>query len=55
MCDVRVNKFAEILVDHSARIQPGDRVAIESPTTALPLVEALYDKILERGGHPHLI
>jgi len=55
MSDPRVNKFAEILVDHSARIQPGDRVAIESPTTALPLVEVLYDKILERGGHPHLL
>jgi aminopeptidase len=55
MCDVRVNKFAEILVDHSARIQPGDRVAIESPTTALPLVESIYDKILERGAHPHLL
>jgi len=55
MSDSRVYKFAEILVDHSARIQPGDRVAIEAPTTALPLVEALYDKILVRGGHPHLL
>lgn len=55
MNDPRVIKFAEILVDHSARIQPGDRVAIESPTTAMPLVEALYDKILVRGGHPHLL
>ncbi|MEN8171439.1 MAG: aminopeptidase [Chloroflexota bacterium] len=55
MSDPRILKFAEILVDHSARIQPGDRVAIESPTTALPLVEALYDKILERGGHPQLL
>ncbi len=53
--DLRVKKFAEILVDHSARIQPGDRVAIESPTTAMPLVEALYDCILDRGGHPHLL
>ncbi len=55
MNDPRVEKFAEILIDHSARIKPGDRVAIESPTTALPLIEALFDKILDRGGHAHLL
>jgi len=55
MADVRIKKLAEILVDHSTRIQPGDRVAIEATTAALPLVSALYTRILERGGHPHLL
>jgi aminopeptidase len=55
MADLRVGKFAQILVDHSARIQPGDRVAIEATTAAQPLVRALCATILERGGHPYLL
>jgi aminopeptidase len=55
MADARVEKFAQILVDHSAQIQPGDRVAIEATTAAAPLVRALCATILERGGHPHLL
>jgi len=55
MADVRIEKLADILVDHSTRIQPGDRVAIEATTAARPLVSALYARILERGGHPHLL
>ena len=37
----RVEKLAQILVDHSAEIQPGDRVAIEAATAAEPLVRGL--------------
>jgi len=53
MADARVEKLAQILVDHSAQIQPGDRVAIEATTAAQELVAALCATILERGGHPH--
>lgn len=55
MTDSRIEKLATILVDHSTRIQPGDRVVIEATTAAAPLVSALYARILERGGHPHLL
>ncbi len=55
MTDIRIEKLASILVDYSTRIQPGDRVAIEATTAAEPLVRALYAKILQRGGHPHLL
>ncbi len=55
MTDARVEKLAQILVDHSAEIQPGDRVAIEATTAAQPLVRALYSTILERGGYPYLL
>jgi aminopeptidase len=55
MADARVEKLAEILVDHSAEIKPGDRVAIEATTAAQPLVRALCATILERGGFPHLL
>ena len=53
MSDARIQKFAQILVDHSARIGPGDRVLLEGSTAALPLIEALYALILERGGLPY--
>lgn len=52
MAESRIEKFAKILVEHSARVQPGDRVLIEATTEAAPLVRALYVQILERGGHP---
>jgi aminopeptidase len=51
--DSRVAKFAKVLVEHSARIVPGDRVLIEATTAAEPLVRELYIQILEKGGHPH--
>jgi aminopeptidase len=52
LADPRVEQLARILVDHSAQIKPGDRVAIEATTAAEPLVRALYAAILQRGGHP---
>ena len=55
MSDPRIEKLASILVDYSAQIKPGDRVAIEATTAAEPLVRAIYGLILERGGHPHLL
>ena len=48
MTDSRIENFARILVDHSAQIKPGDRVAIEATTAAEPLIKALYATILER-------
>ncbi|RPJ21421.1 MAG: aminopeptidase [Chloroflexi bacterium] len=53
MADPRVAKFAKVLVEHSARIVPGDRVLIEATTAAEPLVQELCIQILEKGGHPH--
>lgn len=55
MSDSRVAKFAKVLVEHSARIVPGDRVLIEATTAAEPLVRELYIQILEKGGYPHPI
>ncbi len=52
MADSRISKFADILVQHSARVVPGDRVLIEATTAAEPLVRELYIKILEKGGNP---
>jgi aminopeptidase len=53
LSDIRVQKYAKILVEHSARIAPGDRVLIEATTAAEPLVRELFIQIMEKGGHPH--
>ena len=50
-----IKKLAQVLVDHSARVQPGDRVAIETTTNAEPVARELYELVLLRGGHPHLL
>ena len=55
MADKRVENFAHILVDYSTRVQPGDRVAITTSTAAEPAAKALYARVLERGGYPHVL
>jgi aminopeptidase len=55
LLDKRILKHADILVDYSTSIQPGDRVIIESTTLAARLLEALIERILKRGGHPYLV
>ncbi|MDH3944232.1 MAG: aminopeptidase [Anaerolineae bacterium] len=49
----RVALLAEILVDHSLRVKPGERVLLEGTIIAEPLLNALYELILQRGGNPH--
>jgi aminopeptidase len=53
--DPRVRKFAQILVEYSTEVKPGDYVAIATTTIAEPLVRELYSLVLERGGHPHIL
>jgi aminopeptidase len=48
-------KHADVLVNFSTDIQPGDRVVIEATTAAEPMLEALIERVLERGGYPYLI
>lgn len=55
MTDPRVTKLAQILIKHSTRIEPGDRVIIEGTTAAEPLIRAVHKQILQAGGHPHLL
>ena len=53
MTDLRIEKFAKVLVEYSTRVKPGDRVLIEATTAAEPLIRELYIQILQKGGHPH--
>lgn len=55
MADLRVQKYAKILVEHSTRVKSGDRILLEGTTAAEPLLRELYIQILEKGGHPHLM
>lgn len=55
MSENRVEKMARVLVDYSVNIQPGEKVLIEATLLAEPLVRAVYSRVLERGGHPHLL
>ena len=47
MADSRVTKFANVLVQHSARVVPGDRILLEGTTAAESLLRVLYIKINE--------
>jgi len=55
MASTPYKKLAQILVDHSTGIKAGDRVAIETTSNAEALVREIYELVLQRGGHPHLI
>ena len=55
MTEQAYKKLAQILVDHSTSVHAGDRVAIETTTNAESLVREIYELVLQRGGHPHVL
>ncbi|WP_458206117.1 aminopeptidase [Haladaptatus sp. NG-SE-30] len=52
--DPRIHEHAEIIVDHSVTVEPGDSVQVAAPAVAEDLVVALYEKLGERGAKPTL-
>jgi aminopeptidase len=52
MADPRTETVARILVDYSVDIQPGEFVQIRGAPEGGPLILAVYQRVLERGGHP---
>ncbi|HSR32399.1 MAG TPA: aminopeptidase [Anaerolineae bacterium] len=54
MSDPRIETVARILVDYSVNIQPGEFVQIEGTPEGRPLILAVYQRVLQRGGHPWL-
>ena len=50
LADIRIQKYANVLVEHSARVKPGDRILLEGTTAAEPILRELYIQILEKGG-----
>ena len=45
MPDNRPQKFANLLVDYSTNVQPGEKVGIISTTAAVPILQALYARV----------
>ncbi|MEA3341635.1 MAG: aminopeptidase, partial [Chloroflexota bacterium] len=52
MTDLRVDKLADVLVNYSVAVQPGDKVLVRGGTPAEPLLKAVYAQVLQAGGHP---
>lgn len=54
MTDKRVVRLARTLIDYSAEIQPGDRLAIVGSPLAEPLMREIYRYALRAGGYPQV-
>jgi aminopeptidase len=52
MSDPRVARLADLLVNYSLELQPGEQVRIDASTVAAPLVTELYRYALRAGAHP---
>ncbi len=53
--DPRIREHAEIIIDHSVDLQPGDDVVVRAPPAAEDLVVALHELIGEVGANPHAV
>jgi len=53
--DTRIEKLAEVLVDYSTAVRPGDKVVISGSSIAEPLLKAIYTRVLQTGGNPYLL
>jgi aminopeptidase len=51
MTDTRVQKLAEVLVNYSTKVKPGDWVHIDSHLLAAPLAKVIAASVLAAGGH----
>ena len=54
MPDPRLERLADVVVDYSAAVKPGDLVVLEATPLAAPLVRETYRRILAAGGHPEV-
>ncbi len=52
MLDPRVEKLAQVLVQYSVSVRPGDKVYIQGSALAEPLLKAVLVEVLRAGGHP---
>ena len=54
MADPRVERLADVLVDYSTNVQPGDLVLLETGPLATPFLGALFRRVVAAGAHPHV-
>lgn len=53
--DPRISKLADILVNYSTEVKPGDKVAIRGDLLALPLLNEVLRYTLRAGGLPTIV
>jgi len=54
MQDIRIQKMADLIVNYSIQVQPGEKVVLRSMTPAEPLLNEIYARIVAAGGYPFL-
>lgn len=52
LTNLHLSRWADVLVRHATDIKPGTVVRITAQPAAVDLLEAVYRKVLEAGGHP---
>ena len=52
MADVRLERFADVLINYSVNVQPDEWVGLRGDVVTLPAIRALYAAVLNAGGHP---
>jgi aminopeptidase len=55
MADERMGKLADLLVNYSLKVKPGEKVILQGSTASKPMLKALYGKVIQAGGHPFLV
>ena len=55
MRDQRLVKLADVLVNYSTKVKPGERVFIRGESVTEPLLAELARKVIEAGAHPEIL
>lgn len=55
MADLRLEKWADLIVNYSVGVKPGERVLLRADKLAEPLINAVYAKVLQAGGNPFIL
>ncbi len=50
--DPRIDRLAELMVNYSNAVKPGDQVSLTGPVAAQPLLAAIYARCVEAGAFP---
>jgi len=54
MTDPRINRLADLLINHSTRLRPGEHILIEGFDIPEAMILALVKSSRKAGGHPHV-
>ena len=53
MRDARLDKLADVIVRYSVGVKKGQLVRLSGDPVGMPLMEAVYERIIEEGAHVH--